>query len=289
MKFKNVLLLYKRSAYKIYFTDRRSALGCLKRPVIRQERKRFKEAHDAHYTTLKHISKILLLNGIKYTECYRGSAVDYRKYDFIITVGGDGTFLEASHKITDQLIIGVNSAPNHSVGRYCIATDQNFEAIFKKILSRNAKVAKYQRLRVEFEENKIAVEALNDVLICHSNPAMLCRYYLKVGALKEEQRSSGVWVSTAAGSSGAIRSAGGKLLNPYAKQFQYKARELYQSNSEKYKLKDGILSSRQAVEVTSLMRRGAIYIDGAHNKFPFPYGEKLRISISPHPIRTIQV
>jgi len=48
------------------------------------------------------------------------------------------------------------------------------------------------------------------------------RYYLKIGNLREEQRDSGLWISTAAGSSGAIRSAGGKLFKNEEKKMQRK-------------------------------------------------------------------
>jgi len=68
----------------------------------------------------------------------------------------------------------------------------------------------------------------------------MSRYYLQVGKLLEEQRSSGVWIATAAGSTGGLRSAGGKVLPKEDKKFQYKPRELYYGKKTCYHLKGGI-------------------------------------------------
>ncbi len=39
----------------------------------------------------------------------------------MITVGGDGTLLAASHSVRDVPILGINSAPGYSVGFFCAA------------------------------------------------------------------------------------------------------------------------------------------------------------------------
>ncbi|MCA9409262.1 MAG: NAD(+)/NADH kinase [Candidatus Omnitrophica bacterium] len=290
MRFKNVLLLYKRSAYRIYFLESSSSLHKRKNITVRKEIKRFEKAHHEHYDSLKSVSKLLFTHGIRFTECYRGRKINYKKYDLIITVGGDGTFLEASrHVNSDQVVVGVNSAPNHSVGRFCVATIDNFEELLKKIFFTKVKFAYFHRIRLLFKETGEHFDALNDILICHSNPAMLSRYHIKIRDVMEEQRSSGIWISTAAGSSGAIKSAGGKLLDQYKKVMQYLPRELYLGKNKAYKLKGGVLTSRQSIIITSLMRKGMVFFDGAHHKHSFDYGGVLRVSISPNPVKTIKL
>jgi len=289
MKFKNVLILYKRSAYKIYFSLKSSSLYRSKNATVLRDKKNFENADKDHYDTLHTISKVLLVYGVRFTECYRGRGVNYNKYDLVITVGGDGTFLEAARKINNQVLFGVNSAPHHSVGRFCIATAENFEHIFKRILLRKYEISKLHRIRMKVEGQSGYVDALNDVLICHHNPAVLCRYTLKFRGKKEEQRSSGVWIATPAGSSGAVMSAGGKLLSQYDNRLQYVPRELYQGKSSAYKLKGSIVGPRQKISVTSLMRKGMIYVDGAHKSVSFPYGCTAKFNLSPKPIRTIRL
>src|SRR3989338_7022356 len=121
MNLNKVLILYKRSAYRIYFMEKNSSLKKNKSNILKKEIGRFKKAHDLHYQTLKVIAKSLLTHGIRFTECSRGKNINYSKFDLVISVGGDGTFLEAARKSKGNVILGVNSAPNYSVGRLCIA------------------------------------------------------------------------------------------------------------------------------------------------------------------------
>ena len=113
----NVLLLYKKSAYSIYFHNWN----------FRNEIQRFRKAHDEHFMTLKTVERILRQYHIGYRKYARGQNIPYEYYNLVITVGGDGTFLEAARNIKGQLILGVNSAPGSSVGKLCTATAKNFE------------------------------------------------------------------------------------------------------------------------------------------------------------------
>ncbi|MDO8580991.1 MAG: NAD(+)/NADH kinase [Candidatus Omnitrophota bacterium] len=286
--FKNVLLLYKRSAYQLYFLDSKSSMRP-QNPIVVKECEAFKEAHDSHYATLRTVARTLFRHGVRFTECYRGRNIPYSAFDLVITVGGDGTFLEAARKIKHQVMLGVNSAPKYSVGRYCVANKDNFEGILKRLLAGRFKIKHFHRLRVQFDHRRQPVEALNDVLICHRNPAVLCRYGIQRGSRFEEQRSSGIWVSTPAGSTGAIHSAGGKGMDPYAKKIQYVPRELYESKGSRYRLKGGIVPAGQKIKITSLMRQGMVFLDGAHQKFPFDFGSQLMISLSSHPVKTVSL
>jgi len=287
--FKNVLLLYKKSAYKIYFLDRKGFTKGANKKVIGEQLKKFKKAHEEHYQTLKTVTQVLIEEKIGFSEFFRGQRVNYDAYDLIITVGGDGTFLEAARHARSQIIIGVNSAPGFSTGSFCAANRRNFRPLIRKILKQRYSVRFLERLRVKFDSIKTPFEALNDILICHENPAMMCRYILKIGRRSEEQRSSGLWVATPAGSSGAVLSAGGKLLDRSHKLFQYVPRELYPRHSKIYNFKGGIIRPHRSFKVVSLMRGGLVYVDGAHVKVPFEYGESVSVTISPSPVRTVKV
>ncbi len=288
MTLKNVLLFYKASAYEIYFLKRLNGLGQRVNPAVLKHIRRAQEAHEEHYASLKKIEGILKRRKISYVKRCRGRAFNLNQYDLIITVGGDGTFLEAARGVNRQLILGVNSNPEYSVGKLCAADVHNFEKVLSNILNDRFKVRVLQRLRLELQGQK-PVEILNDILVCHKNPAMMCRYYLQVKNQGEAQRSSGVWIATTAGSSGAIRSAGGKMLKLEDKKFQYLPRELYDGNKERYRLRRGVLSSKDVVYITSLMTGGVVFVDGAHVSFPFPYGSTLKVFHSPNPIKTIKL
>lgn len=286
LNFKKVLLLYKLSAYQIYFSGRKTSLPGNNNPALKKETAHFKKAHDEHYSSLKRVEKIFKEHKVSYTKRRRGRKIDYSKFDLIVTVGGDGTFLEAARNVKNQAVLGINSSSRYSVGRLCAADAKNFKVILRKVLRGQFKVKNLYRLRLQFDHKK-SVDAVNDLLVCHENPAALSRYSLNVKGVKEEQRSSGIWVSTAAGSSGAIQSAGGRVFSLFDKKFQYRPRELFSGKNRRYRLKGGTLSPRQSIVVASLMPKGVIYVDGAHVHFPFKYGSKVKISLSPKPLKTL--
>ncbi|MDE2028085.1 MAG: hypothetical protein KGJ11_06060, partial [Candidatus Omnitrophica bacterium] len=150
-----------------------------------------------------------------------------------------------------------------------------------------AKVKKLQRLSISFSDGTKSINVLNDILICHHNPAAMSRYYLSIGPIREEQRSSGIWIATAAGSSGGIHSAGGKILASESKDFQYKPRELYRGKTLHYHLTGGILKSSQKITLTSLMREGVVFVDGSHVCLPFSFGAKVLVNPSSNPLKII--
>src|SRR5262249_11581058 len=132
--------------------------------------------------------------------------------DLVISIGGDGTLLCASHYVRDGMVIGVNSAPGDSVGHFCSANRENFAERLDAILDLKWRPVELARLQVTLEGKPLQELALNDVLVAHYSPAATTRYLIEVGNHFEEHRSSGVWISTAAGSTAGIGSAGGRRV-----------------------------------------------------------------------------
>ncbi|HLD69314.1 MAG TPA: NAD(+)/NADH kinase [Candidatus Omnitrophota bacterium] len=286
---KKILVLYKKSAYKIYFLEKKSSLFQKENSLTPLEIHDFKRAHEKHYQSLAMVKKILDQYTIQYHVRARGSKIDFSRYELVITVGGDGTFLEAARGLKDQFILGVNSDPQSSVGRFCSCGSEDFEKVLNKFLTGKAKIKNFQRIHLDlrFGGKHYETQVLNDILVCHQNPAAMSRYSLSVNGVQEEQRSSGIWISTAAGSSGAIHSAGGKLIAQEAAEIQYKPRELYRWPKRKYELTGGVLLLKQPIVITSLMRNGVVFVDGAHLKFPFHFGSKAVMTHSPRPLKVI--
>ncbi len=286
-RFQNILLLYKNSTYASYFLSDKRRMAQLQGLLNNQEIKRFRKTHENHFWSLAYVEAVLKSRRIKFTKICRGTSTNYSKFDLIITVGGDGTFLEASRYLKDQVIWGINSDPSWSVGRFCSGNPRNFEAMLDKVLSGKVKVRKFNRLSLSFDDGTQPMNVLNDVLICHQNPGALSRYNLTVGHVKEEQKSSGVWVSTAAGSTGGIHSAGGQVLPQESASFQYRPRELYRGRGIKYKLVGQVLKSNQKISLLSLMREGVVFVDGSHVCLPFSFGASIHIKRSLHPLKAV--
>jgi NAD+ kinase len=201
----------------------------------------------------------------------------------VISVGGDGTLLTASHWVTGAALLGVNSAPRSSVG-YLTLTRR---AILARDLARieRGTLLPQPVARIEVEcEGRRRPPALNDVLISHEQPAATSRYHLRLGRRGEDHRSSGLWVSTAAGSTAGIRSAGGELMPLSSRRLQFRARELYRARGYGTALESGFVEEGQALVVESAMGAGWLYIDGARMATAFPFGARATFRVAEQPL-----
>lgn len=288
MKIRNVLVIYKKSAYEIHVLEHKNPLfretGSKKESF---EERRLRISHELHYETVTDVKRILKERGIATRAVYRSTQIDVKPFDLIISVGGDGTFLEAARRLDKQVILGVNSDPDHSVGSFCAVNRNEFKKTFDALLSRRLLPRKLNRLKLSVNGKVLPYRVLNDILFCHRNPAAMSRYWIKIGKLREEHRNSGLWISTAAGSTGAIKSAGGKVLPWESRQIQYWPRELYKGYGWKYRLTGGLLKEGQKLLIGSMIREGSLYLDGPHLSAPFSYGDTLEISNSPTPLNIV--
>ena len=254
-----------------------------------RDQRRQQQALAAHTKTLEQVQQVLNSLGISCEAAYRSSRLDETPFDGVISVGGDGTFLEAARGVrSHQWILGVNSDPARSVGSFCAATGATFKKILKRFLDGEGRVERLERLLLNLNGSPLGIHVLNDILITHRTPAAMRRYSLQIGRIKEEQRSSGLWIATASGSTGAIRSAGGRVLPRTSPLVQYRPRELYRGDRFRYRLTGGAVSLKeQPLRVGSWMREGLLCVDGEHLTFPFGYGDLLEVKRSPYPLQAV--
>ena len=159
----------------------------------------------------------------------------------VVTIGGDGTVLTAAPYFKETPLVGVNSSITFSVGRLCMANKNNFKEIIDKIIDKKLSTIQIQRLSVVINDTPVNDLALNEILLSHSHPAAVSMYQLTSGKFSEIQKSSGVWIATAAGSTAAIRSAGGQTTDIYNKEIQYLVRESVVSPLVNCQLKHGFI------------------------------------------------
>jgi NAD+ kinase len=203
----------------------------------------------------------------------------------VVTIGGDGTLLTAAHHIEDGVALAVNSAPRDSIGHFCLTDRRGFEASLRGALEGSLRPISLSRLAATLDERTLPERATNDVLIAHDHPAATSRYRLTVGRHGEEHRSSGLWISTAAGSTAGIRSAGGQPMPLRSRRLQYRVRELYREPGRQYRLAAGFLAPGKSLVVDSKMESGFIFIDGARTAHRFRFGAHLEVRVSERPLR----
>jgi NAD+ kinase len=286
-----VLLVYKRSTYDFYVLN-----GDVDN-LDYHTKKKLQDAHLANQEAILEVEKIIAEHcHFDYKKVYRANVEDAEAFDVVVAVGGDGTFLEASRCITDQYIIGVNSDPNRSYGNYCMGIDEFRQIMDMYDWANNAEIIERNRMIISINGKEHDFPALNDVLICHACPAGLTRYEISYksdpedmedGFTKMEHFNSGIWVSTASGSTGAISSFGGLEIDPNNKDrlhrnvktfygLQFKAFGMNKNKNTGANEQD--MDFCNAFNFTSKMREGKIYVDGQHVEIDFPYNSNLRLS-----------
>lgn len=278
-----VLVLYRKTTFQTLALERRDAnfLDLLERKDTTV--RKMEIVHRQHVACLERVQSALESLGLPYTSVERSAMRKAKGHDLIVTVGGDGTFLSASHHVLDVPVLGVVSSDS-SVGHFCGGHADNIQALLEDVLRGRVRPIRLQRLQVTLGDQVVPELALNEVLFCHKNPASTSRYFVSLDGHEEEQKSSGVWIATAAGSTAAIGSAGGRVLPPGSRRIQYLVREPYYPAREHYKLLRGFVTAARPLVFASKMDQGQIFIDGPHISYPFGFGERLRVETASHPL-----
>jgi NAD+ kinase len=206
-------------------------------------------------------------------------------FDLVLVLGGDGTVLDVARRVGSTPVLAINSSPSTSVGHFCYTDAEGFEEALQRVL--NEEPVELTRVRVVTESGPYPFPALNDCLFAHRLPAATSRYIIKVGQEEEDQKSSGVWVSTAAGATGAVMSAGGEMMSLDDKRLQFIVREPFLQatpNSKPYKLLRGFVGN-DGIMFISRMMEGRIYLDGRRTAIPVRYGESFSLLPDAPPLR----
>jgi len=283
-----VLVIYKKSAYQIYVRERRHAhieqLVAARDPGAL----RLLRAHRDHLHALETARVSLAKLGVDAKFRHRSDGTHAQHVDLVVTLGGDGTLLWASRLVgANTPIVAINTAPKDSVGYFCAGTKHALGDTLSAALSGKLSTTTLTRMQVEMDGVVLSKRVLNDALYCHECPASTSRYELRLGRARDEQKSSGVWIGPAAGSSAAQRSAGGKLLPIDSEQLQYVVREPYEINGTRYNLKKGLVAPGQRFKIQSHMRAGRLYLDGPHTVHSVEMASVLEFHQSTEPLQLL--
>lgn len=204
--------------------------------------------------------------------------------DLIIPVGGDGTFIGASHLAGAGLpLIGINPEPgiNGSWGHYLPLTAKQLEDAIKLIAKGDYQLALISRLAARLrhrEADALLKPALNELYIGEEEFRHASRYSLSVGGLEEAMIDSGLLVSTGAGSAANswTYNADGLSFSPLSSLVQFRAliAPPHLKNGGERELLHGFA---EELQVTSRLRHaGLISVDSSVN-WPFPQNTILTV------------
>jgi NAD+ kinase len=263
-----VAIVAKRTTYRKFVVEEHDPL--IARLMRRHDPTvvRLRSSHEAHEATVREVEAALAHLGANVV--FRGGPRGRipPRVDLVVTVGGDGTLLAASHQLGDGVaLLGVNSAPEHSVGFFCGAKKGEAKSALARALDGTLARSELTRMRVDLNGKCLHARVLNEALFCHASPAATSRYILRITRAdgthdEEEQRSSGMWIGPAAGSTAAQKSAGGKILPLESKRIQYVVREPYTPAGGHFRFAVGLLDEVGALTLRSKMREAKVFLDG---------------------------
>lgn len=151
--------------------------------------------------------------------------------EIVISIGGDGTMLEAfhrySHQLEDVAFVGVNTG---HLGFYTDWKKEEIYDLIELILNDEPRVVRYPL--VEMTLNGETKYALNEVTIRNGYRSLICDLYIN-GQMFESFRGDGLLISTPSGSTAYNKSVNGAVVHPLISCLQIS--EIASINNESYR------------------------------------------------------
>lgn len=214
---------------------------------------------------------------------------DFNNIDLALSLGGDGTFLSASHFIENQLILGANTDIKNSEGALTSISLKKLERKLSHIFSGKYKIKKYHREKVIIHKTNKKIEtefALNETYIGNKNPHHPSNYKIIHKNKEEKQRSSGILISTGTGSTAWYKAMGGRKFKRTKPILKFKIRELFTGRIYKQKIKNGTINHKDSLIIISKMNHGILSIDSIRN-YSLKQDDKIEIKLG-MPLKVIQ-
>lgn len=244
---------------------------------------RILEAHEEHQRTLELLRRQVrrLRISARFVQDMEGKQP--ARFDAVVTAGGDGTVLHASHHVDRTPMLGVRSS-RHSAGFLTGADPEDLPEKLARLVEGSLESSQLQRMSVYIGRRLAHDKVLNEALFTHPNPAVTTRYVLKVDHRSEDQMSSGVWVGPAAGSTAAMRAAGGRILSPTSRNLQWVVREPFRRAGTRYRLVRGLIGPGHELVLANKWQPARLFLDGPHLAIPVRPAQSVHMRLSDKPL-----
>ncbi len=271
--------------------------------IYRLQNHIFQKVYSSHVRQLRALEKlqkkIYQISDFIYRE--ELSIPKVSKYPFLISFGGDNHFIYTA-RFAQQCIIGINSDPITSKGSLLYFDTDSFLEFYEKDFERqNYTIEKWSMIEgiIDYpDQSKISTgKCISEVIIRNEFPDSMSRYLIRIDQEDwEEQKSTGLLLSTGAGSSGwfynslpySIQIFENPIFSKDANFFKSIARELGFNRVQKYKFLYCTIYETQVLQIISEMD-GMIVIDSHPEcQLPFTPGTKANFFLSKEKLHVIQ-
>lgn len=226
--------------------------------------------------------------------------------DLVVTVGQDGLVVNTAKYLTRQPILAVNPDPTHIEGVLLPFSLRSVDVALHTALLGQAKIQAVTMAKAQLNDGQELL-AFNDLFI-GPKTHVSARYHIQQANHEEDQSSSGLIVSTGAGSTGwlksvyagaagIIRALGGEVHMPKgggrfewdADYLMYAVREPWPSKTSQANMVFGVITPEQPLVLNSYMaEHGVIFSDGIEQDYlRFNSGNTATINIADHKARLI--
>jgi len=266
-----------------------------------QSFERIQHAHDMHQAVLKKVRKAIP------TTCKQQlisremvPRFTFGRDDLVVTVGQDGLVSNTAKYLEEQPILAVNPDPQMFDGVLLPFDTSNVEAHLTRALRGEHHIEPVTMAMAKSSDGQTLL-AFNDFYI-GANSHVSARYEIEIAERQENQSSSGIIVSTGAGSTGWLQSVytgavgvvealGGVVQQPLegirlpwnTDRLMYSVREPFPSQMTQCTMVHGAFNDESPLKVTSRMAtNGVIFSDGVEQDYlEFNSGAELTITTAP--------
>jgi len=226
--------------------------------------------------------------------------------DIVITVGQDGLVVNTAKYLTHQPIIGVNPDPSKVEGVLLPFTAKKLMKRLADTLMGHANIRDVTMAKATLSDGQELL-AFNDLFVGPKSHVS-ARYHITQAGQGEDQSSSGIIISTGAGSTGWMKSIyagaagiiealGGKVSIPEAgSRFDwdadylvYAVREPWPSKTSQSNMVFGVITPDKPLILNSYMaEHGVIFSDGIESDYVrFNTGHTATINVADHKARLV--
>jgi len=254
--------------------------------------------NDTFYQSLSQIQE-MIAKYFKYKIIDRSFLPTYifTEKDLVLVIGQDGLVANTAKYVKGLPIIGVNPDSERYDGILLKHTPSELSVVIKKVLKGNFKTKPVTMARAKLSDGQTLL-AFNDFYI-GADSHVSSRYEIEFKGKKEKQSSSGVIISTGAGSTGWLSSIFNMAnnINKHQVSKERKQRSLIRWEDEKlvFVVREpfsskitqtdigfGFITKKQVLKIESNMpTKGIIFSDGVESDFlNFNSGSSVEIGVA---------
>ncbi len=205
--------------------------------------------------------------------------------DFVISLGGDGTFLKAASRVGDRQIpiIGVN------MGRLGFLADvlpSEIEEALNNVLTGNYTIEEHAVIQAETTDGVLEGSpfALNDIAVLKRDSASMISIKARInGDFLVTYQADGLIVATPTGSTAYNLSNGGPIIGPYSRSLCITPVAPHSLNIRPIVINDDAVID---LEVESRSHHFLVAVDGRSNKMA--EGTKITIRKAPYTVKIVK-